>query len=102
MVTLLNTKGDQVTLTTSALLFSLLAGLAIPVGGVLAAIEGILPDWHRQEFRHGVMSFGGGALLAAVAFILVPEGIHSTPIWIVILSFFSGAVVCPRYSLFHL
>ncbi len=77
----------------SALLYSLCAGLSILVGGALAAIEGVFPDWHRQEFRHGIMSFGGGTLLAAVAFVLVPEGIHNTPIWLVVLSFVSGSIV---------
>ncbi len=29
----------------------------------------------EEELRHGVMAFGGGALLSAVALVLVPEGI---------------------------
>lgn len=93
IVTFIDANGDKVTPVEEALLFSLLAGLAIPVGGMLAAIEGVFPDWHRQEFHHGIMSFGGGALLAAVAFVLVPEGIHNLPIWMAVLSFFCGAII---------
>jgi ZIP family zinc transporter len=59
---------------TEALLLSLLAGLAIVVGGFVAALEHIRPQWLEQEFRHSVIAFGGGALLAAVALVMVPDG----------------------------
>lgn len=52
-----------------------LAGAAIPVGGVLAKFEHIGPGWLESEFRHGVIAFGGGALLSAVALVLVPESV---------------------------
>lgn len=32
------------------------------------------PTWLQEEFRHGIIAFGGGALFAAVALVLVPEG----------------------------
>lgn len=65
---------------------SLGAGIAMPVGASLAQLERIRPDWLEREFRHGVMAFGGGALLSAVALVLVPEGASrlsplSTAIW---------------------
>jgi ZIP family zinc transporter len=52
-----------------------LAGLAMPIGAVFAAIEKIESQWLEEEFRHGIMAFGGGALLSAVALVLVPDGI---------------------------
>ena len=55
-------------------ILTLLAGIAISVGGSLAAFENIRRNWLKNELRHGVMAFGGGALLAAVALVLVPEG----------------------------
>lgn len=55
-------------------LYTLLAGLALPVGGLIARIEHVRPYWLEQEFRHGVLAFGGGILLAAIALVLVPEG----------------------------
>lgn len=52
-----------------------LAGLAMALGAVIARFERIGVDWLEQEFRHSVTAFGGGALLSAVALVLVPEGI---------------------------
>jgi len=56
------------------LLLALLAGGAIPLGGWLARVESIHPAWLESEFRHGVIAFGGGALVSAVALVLVPHG----------------------------
>lgn len=49
------------------------AGAFIPLGAFLARIEHIRPAWLEEELRHGVIAFGGGALLSAVALVLVPE-----------------------------
>lgn len=60
---------------------TLLAGLAMPLGAAIAYFEKINTQWLEDEFRHGVMAFGGGALLSAVALVLVPEGIeHLEPL----------------------
>jgi ZIP family zinc transporter len=58
-----------------ALVLALLAGSTIPVGGLLALSESIQPRWLERELRHTVIAFGGGALLAAVSLVLVPEGV---------------------------
>jgi ZIP family zinc transporter len=50
------------------------SGVCILVGGLLARIERIRPLWLETEFRHSVIAFGGGVLVAAVALVLVPEG----------------------------
>lgn len=64
-----------------ALLFSLLAGAMIPLGGYLARIEHIQRAWLEEELRHSVVAFGGGALVAAVALVLVPQGtLHLPPL----------------------
>nr|WP_252738729.1 divalent cation transporter [Colwellia sp. D2M02] len=62
------------------------------LGAVIARFENIAKDWLEQEFRHGVMAFGGGALLSAVALVLVPEGIaHLTPTWACLWFIVGGA-----------
>jgi ZIP family zinc transporter len=71
---------------------SLLAGLAIPTGGLLAKVEHIQPRWLERELRHTVIAFGGGALLSAVALVLVPDGVRHLSIAQATLSFVGGAV----------
>ncbi|WP_083329177.1 ZIP family metal transporter [Marinobacter salinus] len=50
------------------------AGACIPLGGLLASVERISPNWLEQEFRHFLIAFGGGILLGAVVVVLVPQG----------------------------
>jgi len=73
-----------------ALIFSILAGITIPLGALLAKIERIRPNWLEQEFRHSVIALGGGVLLAAVALVLVPEGIKRLDPILVMLAFGGG------------
>ncbi|MEE4166776.1 MAG: hypothetical protein V2I35_12310 [Desulfocapsaceae bacterium] len=75
-----------------AMLLALAAGIAIPVGGLLASVERIQPYWLESEFRHAVISFGGGALLAAIAMVLVPEGIKNLSVPSVCIYFLGGAI----------
>ena len=51
------------------LVYTAFAGAAIPIGGFLASIERIHPEWLEAEFRHTVIAFGGGALISAVALV---------------------------------
>ena len=56
------------------IVYTLCAGACIPLGGALAHVERIRPQWLENEFRHAIIAFGGGILVAAVALVLVPEG----------------------------
>ena len=58
-----------------------LAGLGAAAGGLVAWLEGSAESEGKRELVHGVVAFGGGILLAAVAFALLPMGIEllSTP-----------------------
>jgi len=69
---------------------TLLAGLAMPFGAVIAYYENIQSEWLREELRHRMMAFGGGALLSAVALVLVPEGMASLDPWLVVICFIAG------------
>ena len=74
-----------------ALTLATLAGVSIPLGGCLALWRfNLLPDWANTEARHGVLAFGAGALLAAVALVLIPEGSARTPAWLALACFFVG------------
>ena len=56
------------------IIYTSAAGACKPLGGALAKLEHIRPKWLENEFRHFIIALGGGVLLAAVTFILVPEG----------------------------
>lgn len=74
-------------------LLTTMAGLAIPAGGAVAAVERIRPRWLETEFRRFVIAFGGGVLLAAVSLVLVPEGIRDLSAGGVAWSMIAGGVV---------
>lgn len=74
------------------LLLALLAGAAIPVGGWLASIERIHPNWLESELRHSIIAFGAGCLLSAVALVLVPKGMELLSIFPVMITFFAGGI----------
>ncbi|MGB3407360.1 MAG: hypothetical protein WBA67_07680, partial [Jannaschia sp.] len=70
-----------------AILYALFAGAMIPLGGWLArgtSSKGALP--------HGLVAFGGGALLSAVALVLVPDGAERLPAAIAVTVFIAGGV----------
>jgi ZIP family zinc transporter len=74
-------------------LLALAAGITMPVGAALASAEHVRPRWLENELRHGIIAFGGGALLAAVALVLVPEGIRVLSPLPACLAFLAGALV---------
>ncbi|MBD5771876.1 ZIP family metal transporter [Marinomonas colpomeniae] len=76
----------------SVILLALFAGLAMPAGALIAQYEKIRPLWLESELTHGITAFGGGALLSAVALVLVPEGIlHFSPLPAAALFLLGGA-----------
>ncbi len=60
----------------SAAVLALIAGLAMPLGAGLARVDDVRKAL-SPRVRHGITAFGGGALLSAVALVLVPEGSES-------------------------
>lgn len=73
-------------------LFTFAAGAAIPLGGLLAHVEHLRRGHFRDDLLFAVSAFGGGALLAAVVLILVPEGLEHTPPATAVAAFMVGAV----------
>jgi len=51
-----------------------MAGLAMPLGAFLASVGKFKSQLFEAEFSHSIMGFGGGALLSAVALVLVSYG----------------------------
>ena len=75
------------------IVLTLTAGLAIPIGASIAAVERISPRWLETEVRHGVIAFGGGALLSAVALVLVPQGVSNLSSFLVAACFSGGGII---------
>lgn len=75
------------------LILASIAGGMIPLGAVLARVENLHPAWLEDEFRHSVIAFGAGALLAAVAFVLIPDGAAAVPAWSAPLILIAGGAV---------
>jgi ZIP family zinc transporter len=74
------------------ILVAWLAGLAAFVGAVGAQLEGSAETRGKQEFVHGVVAFGGGILVAAVAFALAPEGVERLSPFTLALTFCGGGL----------
>jgi ZIP family zinc transporter len=74
---------------------SWLAGLASFVGGLLAHTEGTAESGFKARLIHWVSGFGGGILMAAVAFALLPEAMDELASWVLFATFcIGGALVC--------
>lgn len=78
---------------TQAILYATIGGCTIPVGGWLASREAVIPGWMVTELRHSVIAFGGGALLSAIALVLVPTGMEHLSLIPVLLCFLGGGLV---------
>lgn len=75
------------------LLFTLLAGLAMPAGAILANLSQRFLHWKTSEIKHGIIAFGGGALLSAIALILVPQGIEHQSTGSAAAYFLAGSII---------
>lgn len=74
------------------LILTALAGLAMPLGAVFAKIERIQSHWLENEVRHSIIAFAAGALLSAIALVLVPEGIENLSTFWACLMFIAGGL----------
>ncbi len=70
-----------------------LAGMASFAGGVFARLEGSADSPGKRELIHGVVAFGGGILVAAVAFALAPEGMKVLSPFVLAATFALGGIV---------
>lgn len=74
------------------LLLSLMAGAAMPVGAVLARADLMHPAVLTPKVRHFIVAFGGGALISAVALVLVPDGASKLSVAPAAMCFIAGGV----------
>jgi zinc transporter, ZIP family len=79
-------------LILNVVVLSWAAGLAMWLGALLGRYENIASSWLEQEFRHSVMALGAGALLSAVALVLVPDGLEHLTMVPAVSSFIAGSL----------
>ncbi|WP_322520673.1 divalent cation transporter [Guyparkeria halophila] len=72
---------------------ALMAGLAIPAGALVSAHHRMRSYWVEHEIDSFVSYFGGGALLAAVALVLVPFGMEHAHVASAAVAFLIGGLV---------
>ena len=77
---------------TTIILFSWIAGLTAFLGGLISYFEETVESKNKDEFIHGVIAFGGGILVSAVAFSLAPEGMEVLPSWLLGVTFLAGGL----------
>jgi len=77
------------------ILYSFFAGITVFFGGLLSKYfqehskDGLLDE----DILHTSIAFGGGIIVAAVAFVLAPKGMEALPFTQMIIMFFSGAIL---------
>jgi ZIP family zinc transporter len=74
------------------LALSLLAGLSITLGAGFASQKIFHTYWVEKEFGHGITAFGGGALISAIAFVLIPQSVADQSPVSVLVTFALGGV----------
>lgn len=73
------------------ILYSFASGATIIVGGLLARFDVFHKGELHREVSHGVVAFGGGVLVAAVAFVLAPKGMESLSVLPMVVIFSLGS-----------
>lgn len=75
------------------MMLALMAGLSIPMGAMISANTWLRNLCIENEIDSFMAAFGGGALLAAIALVLVPHGIRDATLFTAPLSFLCGGVM---------
>lgn len=80
---------------TKLILFSGFAGITVFLGGILANYfnHHVKESPVKYEITHGLMSFGAGIILSALALVLIPKSMEELNLLPMSLSFLSGGIV---------
>jgi ZIP family zinc transporter len=76
--------------TLQVVLYSFVSGVTVLLGGLLARSQLLPRGEHGRELSHGIVAFGAGILVAAVAFVLTPDAIDLLPLPLMLLVFLAG------------
>lgn len=74
-------------------LYALASGITILIGGILSRLDHFRDSLTKEQILHAIIAFGGGVLIAAVAFVLTPQGIELLSVPYLMFFFLFGAFV---------
>lgn len=77
---------------------ALLAGLSMPAGALVSSMPRLATFCRRRELDSLVSYFGGGALLAAIALVLIPRGMEDSSVLLASFAFALGGLVFWQFS----
>ncbi|RZN16376.1 MAG: divalent cation transporter [Methanosarcinales archaeon] len=77
------------------ILYSSFSGVTVFLGGLLSKyfVRYFQDGLVKEEVLHTSIAFGGGIIIAAVAFVLVPKGMDILPLAPMAILFLTGAVI---------
>jgi len=79
---------------TTIVLYSFFSGITVLLGALTSKFyEKLKKSILKEEFIHGTVAFGGGVLIAAVAFVLTPPAIKSLSLLSIGFIFFLGVAL---------
>ncbi len=76
--------------TLTIIIYSSASGLPIIIGGLISSLLQNKNLKRKEELNHLITAFGGGALLSAIAFVLVPRAVESMEMPSMIIIFMGG------------
>lgn len=79
---------------SNIILFSLLSGITVFIGGLISYFfeKSTISEKVKDVFIHFLIAFSTGIMLAAIAFVLIPQGMQNLSIYISVVLFLLGAV----------
>jgi len=78
---------------TIIILYSLFSGITVFFGALTSRFcERLRESFLKEEFIHGTVAFGGGVLVAAVAFVLTPPAIAKLSLFYLGIIFLAGTI----------
>jgi len=78
---------------TTVGVYAFTSGITILIGGLLSRLDRFPESVMKERILHSIIAFGGGVLIAAVAFVLTPRAIERLPMASLALYFLLGAGV---------
>ncbi|MDC7125447.1 MAG: hypothetical protein PQJ46_07760 [Spirochaetales bacterium] len=78
--------------TVTIIIYSSAAGFPIFIGGLISSVFQMKDYKHKKVVNHFITAFGGGALLSAISFVLIPQAVTDMNLIEMIPIFLAGTI----------